>query len=64
MRLAVGEAEALVMQARPLAFTERAWGAGTSPEEIEKMLKTTSEGGKRPSESSRTRCSNGRLTHI
>lgn len=28
MRLADGEAEALVMQARPLAFTERAWGLG------------------------------------
>jgi hypothetical protein len=38
MRLADGEAEALVMQARPLAFTERAWGAGTSPEEIEKIV--------------------------
>ena len=38
MRLADSEAEALVMQARPLAFTERAWGAGTSPEEIEKII--------------------------
>jgi hypothetical protein len=28
LRLADGEAEALVMQARPLAFTERAWGLG------------------------------------
>lgn len=31
MRLADSEAEALVMQARPLAFTERAWGLARRP---------------------------------
>jgi hypothetical protein len=60
MRLADTEAAALVMQARRLAFTERAWGLGDRQRRSKERSKTTSEGRKRPSKSSKTRCSNGR----